>query len=52
LAEFGYVLYALDGNETDGPIESDEIVALPRGSAVVRIWTSSSRTSLHTHALG
>lgn len=50
LRDAGYGLYALDGSEIAGSIETDEIVALPRGSASARIWASCSRTSLHAHA--
>ena len=50
LRDVGYGLYALDGSEIAGPIETDEIVGLPRGSASARIWASCSRTSLHAHA--
>jgi FkbM family methyltransferase len=48
----GYGLYALDGTHIGGPILTDEIVALPRGS--VSTWTlaSRSRTSLNPHAPG
>jgi len=50
LREAGYVLYALDGSEIAGPIETEAIAALSRGSASARIWASCSRTSLHAHA--
>jgi FkbM family methyltransferase len=47
-----YGLYALDGTHIGGPILTDEIIALPRGS--VSAWTLASRgrTSLNAHAPG
>ena len=46
----GYGLYALDGTHISGSIETDEVVALPRGSVSARTLASRSRTSLKAHA--
>ena len=45
-----YGLYALDGNQIEGPILTDEIVALPMGSASARTLASRSPTNPPAHA--
>lgn len=45
-----YGLYALDGTHIGGPILTDEIIALPRGSVSTCTLASRSRTSLNPNA--
>ena len=50
LRAMDYGLYTLDGNQIEGPILTDEIVALPIGSAAERIWVSRNPANPVTHA--
>lgn len=50
LRDAGYGLYALDGSQLDGPILTDEIVALPLGSASARTLASRSPLNPPAHA--
>lgn len=49
LRDAGYGLYALDGSRFDGPILTDGIVVVPRGSASARNLAARSKTNLPAH---